>query len=147
MSLPFRPAIRREYADELLFSLPMLPWDFLSGGVGGSAVSAAGVPESYVIREDRIVEVTLRVSEEELDAVLAEMESIRATSEAFTFAFDQDEDATDHEVYLHAPVWPEEIRPDRDDEYPGAFRLTIALRTTDGSPFTTLWVDAEGLYY
>lgn len=144
MSLPFRPAFRREYADELALSLPLLPWQPRSGGIGGSAVSAAGVPESYVIRTDRIVSVTLRVLEEELDAVLAKLEEIRASSEAFGFAFDQDDVATDYDVYLHAPVWPDEIDAPRDPEFLGVHRITIELRTTDGSPFTLRWLeDAE----
>lgn len=143
MNLPWRPAIQREYEPDFLLELPMLPWEPRSGGVGGSAVSAAGVPESYVIRTDRIASLTLRVLEEELDAVLAELEEIRASSEAFDFLFDQDDASTAHAVYLHAPVWPDEIRPTRDEEFPGAFRLQVELRTVDGSPFASLWVEPE----
>lgn len=142
--LPFRPAFRRdEYTLPLELQLPMVPWELESGGVGGSAVSSAGVPESYVLRNDRLALIEIRVLEEELEAVLQELEAIRADSAPFVFSFDQDDAATDHTVYLEAPVWPERIRPKRDDQFPGAFRLALQLRTVDGSPFVTSWSSTE----
>lgn len=133
--IPFSPAIRRDNEMDLNLALPVLPWGLKSGGIGGSAVSAAGIPASYALRVDRIAMVTLRVTEDELNDVLAALEEIRETSEAFTFAFDQDDEYTAYRVYLHAPVWPDEITPDRDDAFPGVFQLPIELRTVDGSPF------------
>lgn len=141
--LPFRPMIDRgEYADPFFFTLPMLPWNIRSGGVGGSATSAAGISESYVVRKDMIAALTLRVLDEELNAVLAVLEAIRDGSASFRFAFDQDDPATDHEVYLHAPVWPAEIQPKRDDAFRGVFMLSIEIRTVDGSAFNTQWTEA-----
>jgi hypothetical protein len=141
--LPFRPAFRREYEAELNLTLPMRPWELRSGGVGGWEISAAGVPESFVIRVDRLADLTLRVLETELEDVIAELEAIRAASEPFYFAFDQDDSMTEYFVYLHAPVWPEEIAPDRDDEYVGLFLLRLTLRTVDGSGFLTTWLEQE----
>lgn len=142
--IPFRPMIARdEYEAPLLFSLPMEPWTVRSGGLGGSAVSSAGIPASYVIREEEIAEITLRCTEAELPAVIAELRAIRATSEAFTFAFDQDDPATDYLVYLQAPVWPDEIKPERDGSYRDLFRLKIEVRRVDGSPFDLTWVEQE----
>lgn len=142
--MPFRPMISRdEYEAPLLFSLPVEPWTVRSGGVGGSAISAAGVPASYVIRTDRIAAITLRCTEAELDSVLAELEAIRAAAQPFIFAFDQDDSATEHTVYLHAPAWPAEIVPERDGSFRDLFLVKIELRTADGSSFTTTWVEQE----
>lgn len=140
--LPFRPAFRRDYEEDLNLTQPMKPWEYRSGGVGGSTVAASGIPVSFVIRTDRLVDLTLRVLEEELESVLAVLEAIRASSEAFIFAFDQDDPTTDHWVYLESPVWPEAIEPERD-EFLGLFLLQITLRTIDGGPFTTTWVEQE----
>lgn len=143
MSLPFRPAIARDYDAPFFLQLPMEPWELRSGGVGGSAVSAAGIPESYVIRTDRIAKVRLRVLEEELEDVLLELEAIRGASESFVFSFDQDDPATDYDVYLHSPVWPAEMTPTRDDGYRGLFRIELELRTVDGLGFLTPWMMDE----
>lgn len=144
MSLPFRPAIRRDYEEDLLFTAPMMPWAFRDSGIGGSAVSAAGVPASYVIREDDIALLALRVYEEELATVRAVLREIRAAlSSSFVFAFDQDDPATEFEVYLEAPVWPADVRPERDDEYLGLFRISIEIRRADGLPFDITWVEQE----
>ena len=51
--IPFCPAIRRDYEAALNLTLPLQPWELRSGGVGGSDVSATGVPEAYEIRRDR----------------------------------------------------------------------------------------------
>lgn len=144
MTLPFRPAIRREYEEDFLFAAPMMPWTFRDTGVGGSALSAAGVPVSYVIREDDVALLTLRVYEEELAAVREVLRAVRAAlSVPFIFAFDQDDPATEYEVYLHAPTWPQDIEWKRDDEYRGIFTVSIEIRRADGLPFAISWVEQE----
>lgn len=133
--IPFCPAIRRDLDPELALELPLLPWELRSGGVGGSALSVAGVPASYVLRTDRIAAVTLRATELEINALLATLEGIRASSESFVFAFDQTDPYTEYRVYLHTPLWPDEITPARDQSFLGVFTLDIELRTADGSQF------------
>lgn len=143
MGLPFRPAfLGDDYEAPLLLEEPMEPWDVVSAGLGGAAVSATGVPESYVLRVDQIRALTLRVWEYELPDVMARIEAIRASSQPFLFAFDQDDPSTDCLVYLHAPVWPAELRPERDGTLRGLFRLRIEIRTVDGSVFETPWLEA-----
>lgn len=142
--IPFCPAIRRAYDPDLNLTLPLRPWGLRSAGLGGSDISATGIPESYEIRRDRIATVTLRAYEgAELDALLFILEEIRASSEAFTFAFDQQDSETDYAVYLHAPVWPDEIAPTRDETMFGVFTLEVQLRTIDGTPFLLPFLEEE----
>lgn len=142
--IPFCPAIRREYDADLNLTLPLRPWGLRSGGLGGADISATGVPESYEIRRDRVATVTLRAYEgAELDALMFILEEIRASSESFTFAFDQQDPDTDYVVYLHAPTWPEELVPARDEATFGVFTLEVQLRTVDGTPFLHTFLEEE----
>jgi hypothetical protein len=118
---------------------PMRPWQMLSRGVGSTAVSAAGIPETYVVRRDRVARVTLRLDEDELEAVIAYLEDWRDSGEAREFAFDQTEDSTEFEVYLDAPQWPEAIEPQRQAGYLPLFEIALELRTEDGDPFDLSW--------
>ena len=116
-----------------------MPWTIQHGGVGGSAIAASGVPESYALRTDHLLAVTLRVDESELADLLAELSAIRDSSDSFVFALDRDDEYTEREVYLHAPVWPDPVNPERDDRFLPLFRLPIVLRTADGLPWDALW--------
>lgn len=143
MALPFRPSIARDGEAVWNATYPLRPWDLRSGGVGGSSVSVAGIPESYELRRDRIASVTLRLLEAEVDALLLELEEIRASSESFEFSFDQDDAGTAYLVYLHAPVWPDEIRAERDDGFLDVFTVTLEIRTVDGSAFAHTWLEED----
>lgn len=138
--IPFTPAIRVAGEPELLFALPMLPWELRSGGVGGSSTAAAGVSESYVVRKDRIARVTVRMYEIEVEDFFLTLEHIRDNSLPFTFFFDQADDYSGVEVYLHSPVWPAELEIARDD-FPGVFKATLELRSKNGEPFTQIWLE------
>lgn len=140
--IPFCPAIRRTGEPDLLFSLPMIPWELRSGGIGGSATAAAGISESYVVRRDRIAKVTLRMYEIEVEDFFLALEEIRATSEPFIFLFDQSDEYSAIQVYLHTPVWPAEIDIIRDD-FPGVFRVSLELRSVGAAPFTEIWLENE----
>lgn len=141
--IPFTPSIRRDALPALDLTLPMQPWELKSGGVGGSAISVAGIPASYELRVDRIAMVTLRCYEYELNDLITTLEEIRASSEQFTFAFDQDDEYTAYRVYLNSPVWPDEITPDRDNNFLGVFTLALELRTVASAPFLHAFLEEE----
>lgn len=120
-------------------SLPASPHEEDVGGEGGAHVTASGVPESYVIREDYIAEINLRFLESEWPALRTQLQYARNTSTSFTYRFDQDDASSEYEVYLDAPVWPEKLAPRRDEQYRAAMRLTIRIRTEDGTAFDSPW--------
>jgi hypothetical protein len=123
-------------------ALPMYPWTYRSGGIGGQAVAASGVQESYVIRTDRLVSCRVRLYEHEINDFLAEVEAIRASGASFTFSFNQDDALTDTSVYWHSPPVPDEVTVERDESYPGLFVASFELRTaTAGAPFTAAFAE------
>lgn len=139
--LAWRPAFERTGFDRFELLLPQEKWTFKSGGVGGHSVSAAGIPEAYMIREDQIAVITLRAYEHEIVPLLAELRAIRNAATGFTFAFDQTDAGTEFDVYLHAPTWPEEVAMERDPKYEGTWLTRIEVRTTDGAAFDVLYRD------
>ena len=56
-------------AVDFTMSLPQRAWDFGKRQVGGSDVSAAGVPAAFVIRQDNLLYITLRFPVSEWDDV------------------------------------------------------------------------------
>lgn len=143
MGLPFVPAFHVGESDEFALTKPMFPWEHRRAGIGGSAVAASGVPAAYVIRRDRIVDLTLRVMEGELDALSSILEGIRDSGDPFVFAFDRDDEATEFTVYLVSPAWPDEIESERDDQYRELFTVPISIRRADGEPFGLSWTEVE----
>ena len=112
----------------LRLSLPCRPWVPVSRGIGGSEVSAAGVPAAYEIRRDRIQRVTLRVLEDEWEQVEAWLEWAQRTALPFRWRFDQDNAATEYDVYLDAPAMGDPIEPQRSADFGSVLEITIDLR-------------------
>lgn len=117
----------------LLFSLPQRAWTPGSTVVGGTDTSAAGVPETFVVRRDRTLDVRLRFREAEWPAVRAWLEWAQDTAGAFDWYPDRDL-ATGHTCYLASPPAGEEIRPERSESFRGHWEIALRLRTADGSP-------------
>lgn len=132
MDLQFKPRL-----NTLDLELPQYPWTYRSAGVGGTAVAASGVPESYVIRTDRILTVRVRLLEHEVNDFLAEAEAVRASGASFPYRFEQSDALTEVTAYWHDPAFPESLEVERDPEFPGLFLCTFQIRTaTAGAPFT-----------
>lgn len=144
MLAPFCPQFSFDPSSgALALSLPIPPWESRIGGVGGSAVSASGLPASFVVRTDYLRAITLRVPEEDLADVLDFLAQVRDGSLPFYFWFDQELSDTEHYVYLSKPLWPEDLMPQRSADEPGTFELDIEIRTVDGTDFTTVWVEVD----
>lgn len=115
----------------LRLTLPQNLWVPGSTAVGGSETSAAGVPESFVIRRDQTLDVRLRLRESEWPAVHAWLAWMQDT--AGSCRFFPDRDALDgHPCYLQSPGVGDEIRPERG-EYPGTYEIALRLRSTLGT--------------
>ena len=142
MSLPCRPKFQFGYDLESTFEpeFPMFPWNRGRAGEGGSDTTASGLQESYEIRTDRVLWFRFRILESEMDAWDTFLDWARSSGEPFNFWLDRDEDTTEHSVYLHSLRWEdgEEVQHERD-EYLPLFVIPLALRTADGSQWTTTW--------
>jgi hypothetical protein len=110
------------------FTLPQRLWTPLSIAVGGSEVSAAGVPESFVIRRDQLLDLRLAFREGEWPAVHAWLAWMQDTA-GFCVFYPDRAVGTSRTCYLETPKVGEEIRPERGD-YPGIYELAVRLRST-----------------
>lgn len=115
------------------------PWDPARGGVGGSRTAASGVPASYTVRKDELLELTLRVTEAEY-ATLDALIDFGQTSESFLFYPEADENEP-VEVYLEAPLAAERWKPTRLGEFPRVFEAAIVLRGADTTPWVPYFTD------
>ena len=101
--------------------------------IGGSRTSAAGVPASYIVRRDAVLDVTLRFWEAEWADIL-NLIAWGQQAESFLFFPDADE-ATNWEVYLEAPLAGARFAPVRD-AFTRVFTLPLTLR---GAGITVPW--------
>lgn len=115
-------------------TVPQEPWTPAALVVGGSDKSAAGVPESFVVRTEELCEVKLRFTEAELPSVMAWLKWAQKNSGSFTYRFDKNDIATEYTCYLESPAINAEIKPSRA-EFKRHFGITLKLRTTTGVVF------------
>jgi hypothetical protein len=135
----FVPKITYNTSTNIVFTLPLRLWDPISAGVGGQNVSTAGIPESFELRRDEKVKVTLRFLESEWPTVRTFiLFQQRNPGTAFTFIFQNSPLVGSFSVYLDKPVMGEDIAPKRG-EAKGTFEIDLVLRSTNG---TSLHVQA-----
>jgi hypothetical protein len=119
----------------LNFSLSQKLWTYEEGaGMGGEDMSAAGVPVSYIVRWDQLLNVTLRFLESERAAVMDWLKWAQQNkSTSFSFYFD----ATDlagaaYDVYLESPKVGERITMPREANSPWVMSTSVTLRQVTG---------------
>lgn len=118
-------------ATTLTLTISQAPWTPSSTAVGGSDTSAAGVPEGFVIRRDRALDLRIRFYESEWPAVRAWLEYAQPGG-AFTIQ-PEAAVATSYTCYLVSPALGEPIRPERGEHF-GTFDMGLSVRTTNGAP-------------
>lgn len=137
MGLAFVPQVVYSASNTVVpFTIPMRLWEPDSHAVGGEGVSAAGIPEAFIIRRDEKAHLKLRFTESEWAAVrtwLIWAHNNRAT--AFTFYFQRSPDLPVGGIaaYLDAPKATDSIKPTRG-ETKGTWDLEITIRSTTGTP-------------
>jgi hypothetical protein len=99
--------------------------------VGGVRVSAAGIPASYIVRRETLVDVPVRFTEAEWPDVLA-LVTFGQSSQVLTWYPDALE-AENFQVYLQKPAAGEGWSPNRLGDYPRAFEVTLQLRGASGA--------------
>ena len=122
-------------AVDYTMSLSQRAWDFGKRQIGGSDLSAAGVPAAFTIRQENLLFITIRFPVGEW----ANVERLVRHGQGggtFTWYPDQSESGTNHAVYLDEPAMGEIIRPRRDANDQRTLELDITLRRTTDSLFT-----------
>lgn len=120
---------------------PMLrPWSSRTQHLGGHGEAAAGEQESYRVRSDRIVRLTIRLTEAELPTFDAWMEWWMANPGPIDFRFVHDDASTERSVRLHHPTMEEgDVDYQPTEQFGGGYTTDIEIRTADGQPFATKW--------
>lgn len=133
MDMPWCPRIVVGDTD-YTFELPMRPPDFPVGGIGGSAESAAGLPASYGVRDDDMLDVHLRFYESERPDVTELVRQMQKHFATIAFYADKDDAEPSNTCYLRSPERGSDWQPTRSDELAGGrgFELTIRLRSITG---------------
>lgn len=131
MNLPWCPRFVFG-ANDFAFSMPMRPPTPMNGGIGGSETAASGVPASYSVRRDYLLNVPLRFTEEEWTEVEALIEAMQAhPTGGFDFYADKNQPEPSNTCYIEEPAMGTRWGPTRG-EFFGSYDLTIILRSTSG---------------
>ena len=102
-------------------------WTPRDATVGGSRTAASGVPASYIVRRDALLDFRLRFWETEWPTVL-NLVSYGQGKQALTWYPDLDDLDVSFSVYLEAPAPGEAFAPERDPDFPRTFELPMTLR-------------------
>ncbi len=127
--------IRFEYSAGGVFEprLPPAPWTPADSTIGGSRTSATGVPAAYVVRRDALVELVLRLDEDEWTDFV-NLLIWGQQGESFLWYPDAAQPLEFFEVYLEAPAAGERVQPERT-EFLRVYDVTITLRGVDLPPW------------
>lgn len=114
---------------------PPALWTERRGTVGGSGRAASGVLAGYVVREDHLLRLPLRI----LAAELGQLHALLAWAETGgAFLFEPDPEARPDVVLivtLESPKAGEEVEPTPDPGYPKVLLQELVLRRDDGAAF------------
>ncbi len=105
------------------------PWTPGYNTIGGSRKAASGLPASYIVDEEHLVDLFLRIRESEWTAYRALIAYGKASGE-ITWYPDADE-PTSYLCYLESPSAGERVTPSRDGNYPRIFEVQLTLRGVD----------------
>jgi hypothetical protein len=136
MALSWRPRVVYGPADtELVLAWPQRHWTPVLAHEGGGNKSAIGIRERFTIRDEDLWEVRLRFTEAELPDVFAFLRWARSDSGGFLWYPDREDEGAVYSVDMERPGEREEIRPERDPEYPSLWEVTLTLRRLDEGGF------------
>lgn len=135
MALSWRSRFVYGDTGDFTLSLPVRAWIPADDTVGGVRIAAGGVPATYIVRRDVLIELVLRFYESEWPDVLA-LVTFGQSGEDWVWYPDADAVAN-YNVYLHAPAPGTRWTPTRDSNFARVFELTLTLRGVDGAlPWT-----------
>jgi len=145
MPIPQRSRFTYGGSGDFTTGLSVRPWIPVDETVGGMRKAASGIPASYIVRRDVLLELGLRIEESQWDELLAFV-AFGQTAQSFRWFPDAtltDPDYDNFEVYLDAPAAGERWAPTRDGSYPRMLEMKITLRGVGGAlPFMPFFADA-----
>lgn len=103
------------------------PWAPADNTVGGSRISAAGIPAAYVVRRDGLLDLTLRFWESEWTDLL-NLVAWGQAANTLTWFPEATDLGTSWDVYLDSPAPGSRFGPSRDGDFPRVMELTVTLR-------------------
>jgi hypothetical protein len=101
--------------------------------VGGRAISGAGVPASYLVRTDRLLDLPLRIQEDEWADARSFLRAVQ-NHQTFQWYPDAEDLSVVYDVVLASPSLGEDWTPQRT-EFPRVMSAPIVLRNRS----VTLW--------
>jgi len=110
-------------------SLSAMAWTPADRTVGGAERSTAGVPAAFIVRRDALLDLTLRITEDEWLDFLAFVTAAQAGI-PITWFPDADEPSLTFTVFLDAPDVGSQWNPERDDSFLFVFTAAITLRSS-----------------
>jgi hypothetical protein len=130
--------------------LAVRPWMPYDHSIGGMRIAASGVPASFIVRRDRMLEVTCRVFEAEWLDCLALIEYGQTMAPITWHPDIEDPEPTAPEtvsVYLDHPAPGERWSPTRLAEFPQCLEVPLMLRGVSGAlPWRPFFVDKQDVY-
>lgn len=136
--MKWNPRIAYNYGAAVTINLTLSsslyePEEGAEGELADEDTSAAGIPESYVVRWDQCANVTLRFTDAEAVSVRTFLElAVKNKGTSFTFRLDQNDAATSYTCYLERPRAGERIKFRRVDDGPW-WEVDITIRSTNGT--------------
>jgi hypothetical protein len=119
--------------------LPLREWSYGLDQEGGHAVSAAGLPASFVVRTQEMLVLTLRVLETEWAACRDFLRAGMAGTEITMTVGEQDP----VDVFFVEPIAGEEYVVDRDSEFPRVLNVTVTVRESGGGDLDLIFYADE----
>lgn len=112
---------------EFQTTISVRPFTPVDRTIGGSRTSAAGVPASYIVRRDAMIDLVVRIFEDEWTDFLNLLIWGQGAESIFWYP-DAEDTLTFWEVYLESPMAGQDIRPNRDGNFQRVFEVPITLR-------------------
>jgi len=105
-------------------------WLPSSRTIGGSGISAAGVPESYIVRRDELLQVTLRFYEKDWPFVRDFVAWAQENAATFDWYPDRRNLNQKYVVYLDSPMIGEDLQPRRASWDSAVYEIDLILRNS-----------------
>ena len=124
----------------LTLTRDMRHWTQRQRTEGGWRESASGVAAARTIRRDYLADFVIRFTESEADnmeTLVAWMQDNIAT--AFDFWPNAATSGTFYPSYLRAPLHGDDYAPQRNDELPSDWEVTLTLRRSTGAAWPLVW--------
>lgn len=125
------------FASVVVLTYSMRPLTPIKQDVGGGTVAGSGVPETYVVRRDYMLTLSLRVLEAEWPLIVDMVNVCHDLGSLGQIRFYPDPEGSPLTFYtgwLQKPEPGDEFTPtERDQQYLGLFTVEITLRLLAGS--------------